>query len=91
MQDADILPKFNGIAVHDHWKPYLNYPCSHCLCNAHHLRELIFLVEEEKQSWAKSMIDLLLEINQTVKQHRDIGKDHLDANQIGLFYSAMIK
>lgn len=36
MNAAKILPQFKGIAVHDHWKPYLNYHCRHALCNAHH-------------------------------------------------------
>lgn len=85
MDDADILPKFKGKAVHDHWKPYFKYLCLHCLCNAHHLRELIYLFEEEKQSWAKSMIDLLMKIKHTVEHCKEIGKNCLDTRQITLF------
>lgn len=70
MNDADILPRFKGTAVHDFWKPYFKYSCAHALCNAHHLRELIFLFEHEKQKWAKDMIDLLLHIKQTVEKAR---------------------
>lgn len=60
-----ILPKFQGIMCHDHWKPYYKYKCQHALCNAHHLRELT-RVEEDGQKWAKSMRELLLEINKAV-------------------------
>ena len=59
---AGVLPKFTGIAVHDFWEAYLSYNCSHAFCNAHLLRELIFLWEELDQNWAQEMITLLLEI-----------------------------
>jgi len=60
MDAADILPDFRGRAVHDFWSSYLKYDCDHAFCNAHLLRELIFLCEEQGQKWAKSMIDHLL-------------------------------
>lgn len=63
MDEMGVLPFFKGVLCHDHWKPYFSYPCTHSLCNAHHLRELEWCVEFEQQVWAKSMKDLLLEIN----------------------------
>ena len=61
-----ILPGFIGYAVHDFWKPYFVYSCLHGLCNAHHLRELIFVHEQHQQQWAGRMIDCLLDIKDAV-------------------------
>lgn len=61
MDTLGILPKFEGTAVHDHWKPYFQYPCAPALCNAHHLRELTYIQEQYGQGWAKDLKDLLLE------------------------------
>ncbi|MFH7321643.1 IS66 family transposase [Desulfurivibrio sp. D14AmB] len=63
MDDMGILPRFNGILCHDHWKPYYNYGAGHALCNAHHLRELERAWEQDGQQWAKQMAALLKEIN----------------------------
>ncbi|MDP3980994.1 MAG: IS66 family transposase [Chlamydiota bacterium] len=60
-----ILPEFRGILCHDHLKSYYTYSnCTHALCNAHHLRELEGVWEDDnKQEWAKEMKALLKEIN----------------------------
>ncbi len=58
-----ILPGFNGILCHDHWKPYYKYGCDHALCNAHHLRELTRVWEEDGHQWAKKMKSLLEDTN----------------------------
>ena len=71
---AGILPKFKGIAVHDHWLPYFSYnQAIHALCNAHHLRELTFVHEEEKEEWAKEMKDLLILGKKEVENHAEAG------------------
>ena len=66
MEDIGILPSFKGILVHDHWKPYYRYDCTHSLCNAHHLRELTRAWEQDNQAWAKEMHGLLETINRKV-------------------------
>ncbi len=66
MDEIGILPYFKGVLIHDFWKPYLRYSCAHGLCNAHHLRELVFLIEENNCTWASDMKHLLLEIKETV-------------------------
>jgi transposase len=67
-----ILPSFEGIAVHDGWSSYFNYGCDHALCNAHHLRELTFVYEQEGQRWAKQMIEFLLEVKE--KKEKSTGQ-----------------
>lgn len=66
MNDMGILPRFKGTLCHDHWKPYFHYDCTHCLCNAHHLRELQRAWEQDGQNWAKEMQNLLEKINRKV-------------------------
>ena len=46
-------------AVHDGWASYRDCDCAHALCNAHHLRELIYLEENAGQPWTRKMIDFL--------------------------------
>ena len=68
MNDKGVLPQFNGILCHDHWKPYYQYTsCVHALCNAHHLRELERAYEQDNQQWAKNMQDLLQTMLKEVK------------------------
>lgn len=74
MDSAGILPQFNGFAVHDHWFPYFSYDqVIHALCNTHHLRELTFVHEEEKEEWAKDMKDLLILGKKEVEKYTEAG------------------
>jgi len=58
-----LLGQFKGVLVHDGWLPYKALACQHALCNAHHLRELTYLLEEQDQAWAGDMIELLTHAN----------------------------
>ena len=68
MERMGVLSNFKGQLVHDHWKPYFLYLCTHILCNAHHLRELQRAIEQDSQKWAKRMKKLLEEINTKVNE-----------------------
>jgi len=75
MNEAGILPRFQGVGIHDHWFPYFAYQqITHGLCNAHHLRELTFIHEQEKEDWAKRMKDLLVFAKNEVKRHLGQGE-----------------
>ena len=84
IDDIGILPDFTGRAIHDFWKPYFGYSCLHGLCNAHHLRELIFVHEQHQQEWADHMIACLLDIKDAVGQAKPT-RDHLAEKQIQAF------
>lgn len=84
MDEIGILLGFGGRAIHDFWKPYLGYACEHGLCNAHLLRELVFLHEEQGQQWAKKMIDHLIEIKEAVEKTRQ-HTDRLSAEALRRF------
>jgi transposase len=77
-----ILPGYQGVSVHDGWKPYRAYTqCRHALCNIHHLRELTFLEEEYQQGWAKDLKGVLLAMKEAVEQARTRGESALPAAQ----------
>ena len=55
MRAGGILSSYPGVAVHDHWASYLQFPdCQHAFCNVHHLRELRF-IHEQLTAWAEEM------------------------------------
>jgi transposase len=82
MDEMGIWPEFKGKAVHDGWKSYASYECEHFLCNAHHLRELLFLVERYHQTWAYQMILLLVTSLTLVQSAQAVKKQALDSEQI---------
>ena len=82
MDSIGILPEFGGTAVHDHWSPYFGYEgLKHGLCNAHHLRDLIFVYEQYGQEWAEKMSRCLIDIKEEVDCVRQFS-DHLDPEKI---------
>jgi transposase len=80
--EIGILSHFNGIAMHDALANYLSYTCEHALCNAHHLRELTYLEEEQQLKWAARMKELLIEIKRAVEVAQDKGKSRLSETEI---------
>lgn len=54
----------------------------HALCNAHILRELRYLHEHEKQTWAKQMETHLLNCHTTVEEAKALGETSLPSEVI---------
>ncbi|MFY1699527.1 IS66 family transposase [Solwaraspora sp. WMMA2101] len=67
MDDAGVLPGYTGTAVHDAWAPYDTYTDAvHALCNAHVLRELVYVVDTatgQVADLAGQAIDALRRLN----------------------------
>lgn len=82
IDEMDILPNFDGVGVHDGWASYFGYDCAHSLCNAHHLRELRFIVERYEQPWAEQMITLLGDIKAAVDSAKANHQKALNVNQL---------
>ncbi len=86
MRDIGILPRFEGVAVHDGLGAYRRFAsCEHALCGAHHLRELDGIAEHFNQPWAHEMAELLREIKIYTDDARATGKTELDAHDLRRF------
>lgn len=82
-----VLPNFTGVAVHDGFRSYRRYydNATHALCNAHHLRDLQAIIEQDpegKQTWARQMDQLLRDLQRTVQSATEHGHDELDVLQL---------
>jgi transposase len=90
-----VLPVFDGVAVHDGWLPYRRYrPGAHALCNAHHLRELLGVIQAHPaatQTWARQMDRLLRDLHHAVQTATAAGHDELDAFQLGAYRAAYMQ
>jgi len=92
--EIGILPRRTGRTVHDDYASYFQYEnLQHATCNAHHLRDLLFLKERYPQPWVEGMIQLLLEIKQAVEMARQAGQTALTPEQVTDFegrYQALL-
>ena len=94
MEAIGILPHLKGRAIHDGLKSYFQYDCEHGLCNAHHLRDLEFLLERYPQAWVRKLKDLLLEIKAAVEKAVSKAKTRLPQKVLENFsqrYDALLK
>lgn len=78
-----ILTQRRGRIVHDGYRSYTQYPAlEHVLCNAHHLRELVFIEEAYGQEWAGGMKKLLVETKEGVEVAKKQGQIALSLQQL---------
>jgi len=86
IDDIDILPKRKGWSIHDALPSYLKYlDAKHGLCNAHLVRELVFLIERHCQEWASGFLELLLEMKAKVERAKELGQTALSRQQLTIF------
>ncbi|MEM1370110.1 MAG: IS66 family transposase [Cyanobacteria bacterium P01_H01_bin.15] len=85
LDEIGILPDFEGNAIHDGWKSYQGYECEHFLCNAHHLRELQYILEQYDQWWSFQLSLLLVTIHSQVQKTKTEGKMQLSPQELDAF------
>lgn len=97
IDDAGVLARFRGIAVHDAWAPYDTYTgVEHQLCCAHALRELQAVADtagaDAQWRWAGQAADALVAMQKLVTEAVAAGADSIDADaldkQIKLYRAA---
>jgi hypothetical protein len=97
IDDAGVLVRFTGVAVHDAWAPYDTYlDPEHQLCCAHALRELQAVADttdpDKDWCWARQCSDAIVAMQHLVDQAAATDADALDpeklAEQIRLYRSA---
>lgn len=88
MREVGILPQFRGTLVRDGYLSYTRFEgCRHSLCNAHLLRDLIFVEElsPAQKAWTGPLAALLIEIKEAAAQARAAGRDQLGEESQGGF------
>jgi transposase len=97
INDAGVLGRFRGVAVHDAWAPYDTYvDVAHQLCCAHAQRELAAVADvagpDVDWCWATQAGDTLVAMQKLVAEAVAAGADALDpdalADQVQLYRSA---
>ena len=78
VDEADVLPHFQGTLCHDFWTTYFKFDkCEHSLCNAHHLRELQGIIDNYGYSWAEEMKTFLESTHKLVKKAKENEQEKL--------------
>lgn len=88
-----ILPKRLGVLVHDCWAPYWKLDDGpHALCNAHLLRELLYVKEITGQEWPLAMTQFLLNANRlcAAARRNDVDFSAADIAAFRTLYDAIV-
>jgi transposase len=97
MQEVGILPQFRGTLVRDGYLSYTRFEaCRHSLCNAHLLRELLFIEETDPKqaAWTQPLSALLLEIKEATSEARAAGHAQISEAAQGTYlrrYDRLVK
>ncbi len=76
MNDIGILERYNGTLVHDRFSSYFSYSCDHSLCNAHILRDLVFVEESFNADRAKQIRKLICKAKLDKEKKPDLKKSY---------------
>ena len=88
LEEFATFPQREGKAIHDGYSSYYQFPgLEHGLCNAHHLRELLFVREQYGQDWAEDLSKLLVEIKDVREIAQQQEQQTLSQVQIADFQS----
>jgi transposase len=88
INEINSLPRFQGRAIHDDLASYFQYEVEQALCNAHHLRSLLFLLERYPQKWVQDLIELLSKIKEKVEAVKRKAETALSVRQTNAFRKA---
>jgi transposase len=98
IDDAGVLGRFRGVAVHDAWAPYDTYlDADHQLCCAHALRELQSVTDAAPDNadwcWATQAAEALVAMQRLVAAANAAGDGAVETNaltkQVRLYRSAV--
>ncbi|MBP5753184.1 MAG: IS66 family transposase [Treponema sp.] len=84
-----VLPDFSGIAVHDCWPPYWKFDkIQHSVCNAHLLRELTGVEQNNPEhKWAKDFKSLLMSMKSDKEEAVKCGLNKFSDEKLEYFLS----
>lgn len=88
MNEVGILPHFAGTLVRDGYHSYASFGrCRHSLCNAHLLRDLVFVAETDpaQAAWTRPLAALLVEIKEAAESARAAGRARLGEEVKGAY------
>jgi transposase len=89
MDEIGILPGFRGTLVGDGFTSYRWYEqCRHALCNAHPLRNLVYIEEVDPglKLWTEPLRGLLFSAKDRATESKAAGEDQINiSNQNSLF------
>jgi transposase len=81
LEAIGIWPRFRGRAMRDRWASYDHYLCAHSICGAHVVRDCVYVSEQEQQTWAAELADLLLSMAEAANEWRKRGAPALPAEE----------
>lgn len=76
MDDIGVLQPYKGILVHDRFSSYFSYNCEHSLCNAHIIRNLIYVEEAFNATWAKQIRKLLIKAKKYKEKNPNVNSSY---------------